>query len=860
MNEEDQEILAEFLVESVEIIDQLDREFVELEKEPDSRSRLASIFRAAHTIKGTSGLLGFHKLESVTHAGENVLAKLRDGKLTLSPDMTSALLHVVDAVREMLSAIEQTGEEGDGCYDELVADLNAFLKPAAPKVPVQEPAPETAAAEPPAEAAEPPGEAAEPPGEAPGEAAKPPGEAAKSPGEAAESLGETGNAPAATPAGDVPNTSAVAVAPPEEPTEPPATDESTPEAAAANPPATTAAATTDEKPAAQVKESAASQPTGSAQSKNSKASSNGPVAAEASVRIGVGILDRLMNLVGELVLARNQILQSAVLAEDQSLTSASQRLNLITSELQEGIMQTRMQPISSVWSKFPRIVRDLAMACGKQVKLELEGRQTELDRTIIEAIRDPLTHIVRNSVDHGIESSEDRVRAGKSPEGTLGFRAFHESGMVNIEVTDDGKGIDPEAVRAKAVERSVLSHEAAAKLSDRDAVLLVFQPGFSTAQKVSNVSGRGVGMDVVKTSIEKIGGTVDIQSQKGQGTTIRVKIPLTLAIIPALLVTCRKRRYAIPQVSLLEMVRLNPEDKASSIEYVRDTPVYRLRGTLLPLLFLEEILGDTAKGEPNSARATFTEKSDSGSAASEGDSNAPLQADQEEPVELNIVVLHADGKQFGLVVDSVEDTQEIVVKPLGRELKGIAAFAGATIMGDGRVALILDVFGIANQMGMSASAVEALRLSDETHEDDPSQPLLVVESVTNQSFALALDCVNRLEEIAVDRIESTGQRKVLQYRGNLLPLVFIEEICEGQQPAEFDAPLQVIVVSHAGQEFGVIVSRIVDIVDHHGSLHTNVQRPGITGCAVVDGRVTELVDLSAGTALVNVRTPATEAA
>ena len=379
-----------------------------------------------------------------------------------------------------------------------------------------------------------------------------------------------------------------------------------------------------------------------------------------------------MNLVGELVLARNQILQFTATQTDTGFIGASQRLNLVTSELQEGVMKTRMQPIGNLWTKFPRIIRDLSAQCGREVRLEMEGKDTELDKTIIEAIKDPLTHIVRNSVDHGIESPADRIARGKSPQGHLMLRAFHEGGQINIEIADDGAGIDPDRVRQKAVSRGIMTAEQAARLNDHEAVKLVFLPGFSTAEKVSNISGRGVGMDVVRTNIERIGGTVDIQSRIGLGTTLRIKIPLTLAIIPALIVNAGRERFAIPQAALVELVRLEAAQAKERLEHVGGATFYRLRGNLLPVITLHRELrveGGTSDGV------------------------------------VSIVVLNADGRQFGLIVDAISDTEEIVVKPLGKQLKRVNVFAGATIMGDGRVALILDVVGLAQQ----ARVITAMR-------------------------------------------------------------------------------------------------------------------------------------------------------
>lgn len=383
------------------------------------------------------------------------------------------------------------------------------------------------------------------------------------------------------------------------------------------------------------------------------------------MRIDVELLDHLMNLVGELVLARNQIQQFSCATEDATIHSASQRLNLITTELQESVMKTRMQPISNAWSKLPRVVRDLSSSCGKKVDVKMEGADTELDKTILEAIKDPLTHIVRNSVDHGIKTPDVRTANGKPAEGTLCLRAFHDGGQVNIEIIDDGGGINVDRVREKAIENGMVSAEQAADMNDRELTYLILLPGFTTAAQVTNVSGRGVGMDVVRTNIKRINGTLEIKSVPGRGTTLRIRIPLTLAIVPALIITTGGDQYAIPQVNLLELVRL-AGDRAQEIEFIHDAPVYRLRGKLLPLVYLDEQLGLREQRE---------------------------RTDREETV--NIAVLQAEDRQYGLVFDAITDTQEIVVKPLGQHLKGIPSYAGTTIMGDGTVALILDIIGLA---------------------------------------------------------------------------------------------------------------------------------------------------------------------
>jgi two-component system chemotaxis sensor kinase CheA len=540
-----------------------------------------------------------------------------------------------------------------------------------------------------------------------------------------------------------------------------------------------------------------------------------PAVADSTIRVDVGLLDKLMNLVGELVLARNQVLQFTSQLEDSSLNATSQRLNLITSELQEGVMKTRMQPIGVVWNKLPRVVRDLSATCGKQINLEMDGAETELDKTIIEAIKDPLTHIVRNSCDHGIENSEVRLRSGKPAQGRLMLRAFHEGGNVNIEIADDGGGIDTQRVRAKAVQQGLIREDQAERMSDRELANLIFLPGFSTAREVTSISGRGVGMDVVKTNIEKIGGTVDLVSRQGQGTTIRIKIPLTLAIIPGLVVSVRKERFVIPQTSLLELVRLEGEESRRLIEWVGQTPLYRRRGNLLPLAFLDRVLA-MDNGE---ARADET---------------------------LNIVVLQAEDRQFGLVVDRVNDTQEIVVKPLGKQMKGLNCYAGATIMGDGHVALILDVMGIAHRSGVLSEGRSGGRGEDKAIVDghgETRNSMLLFRAGEFERLAVPLALVARLEEIPHDRLEYAAGRPVVQYRGQLLPLVGLSGDSGGRAVDSAEDSLQVIVFADGENRIGMLVHEIVDIVEDEIQIRRASSRPGILGSAVIGGHVTDVLDL-----------------
>jgi len=794
------DIVREFLVESNESLDRLDRDLVALEKEPTSRDILGSIFRAVHTIKGTSGFLAFGKLEALTHVGESLLSLLRDGKLRLNAEITSALLAMVDAVRQMLSSIESTGQEGEKDYKELaglLASLQAAASAAGAGAAPQPVLPPPAAPEP--NAAPATDESRRSLGEILIESAKVP------PTEVAEALAQQRD-------GDPRRIGEILV------------------------------------------DRGAVKPAEVLDALKAQGEVHSSAISEGSIRVDVGLLDKLMNLVGELVLARNQILQFSTTQQDATFLNTTQRLNLITSELQEGVMKTRMQPIGNIWSKFPRVVRDLATACGKQVRLEMEGKETELDKTLIEAIKDPLTHLVRNAVDHGVEAPGKRAAAGKPAEGRLSLRAFHEGGQVNIEISDDGAGIDLERVKQKALEKGLITGEHAARMNDRETLNLIFLPGLSTAEKVTNVSGRGVGMDVVKTNIEKIGGTVDIQSRPAQGTTLKIKIPLTLAIIPALVVTSGGDRYAIPQVSLLELVRLEGEQASKGIEMIHGAPVHRLRGKLLPLVYLNRQLGVAKPGEHGGQVAGGVPSTVP--AASAAGAPAGLPAAHSEHASANIVVLQADDRQFGLVVDEINDTEEIVVKPLGKQLKGITTFAGATIMGDGRVALILDVLGLAQRANV-VSEVRDRNVAEKAAEveasHDDGESLLLLRGPDDGRMAMPLSLVARLEEFDRGNVEKSEGRAVVQYRGQILPLLHLSSaLLERRQqprnlrpapPAEGSEKIQVVVYADQGRSVGLVVDRILDIAHERIATPKHVGREGTLGSVVVQGRVTELLDV-----------------
>lgn len=748
------EIIGEFLVESYENLDQLDRDLVQLEQDPSNRACLASIFRTVHTIKGTSSFLGFRHLESLSHVGESLLSGLRDGKLSLNAETTSALLSMVDAIRGMLSSIEACGAEGDRDDQQLLDTLTRLQDPTrivSSSKPLGAILIEATTAQP----------------------------------------ADVDKAIDIQMSGDPRHIGEILV-----------------EAGIVEP--------------QDVVEALLVQSQSQSESKNS-------AVADASIRVDVGLLDRLMVLVGELVLARNQIMQFSGTGHDNAFIGASQRLNLITTELQEGVMKTRMQPIGNVWAKFPRVIRDLSISCDKQIRLEMEGRETELDRTIIEAIKDPLTHLLRNAVDHGIESPQTRLAQGKPHEGLVRLRAYHEGGHVNIEITDDGAGLDIERIKAKATANGLIRSDQLAHMTDREITNLIFLPGFSTAETVTNVSGRGVGMDVVKTNIEKIGGTIDVVTHVGTGSTFKLKIPLTLAIIPALIVTTGGQRYAIAQVSLLELVRLDPEAVRSGIEYVGDAPVYRLRGRLLPLVDLSDQLGVGKRIPSRNARSDHAKSSDSA---------------------MTLVVLQADGKEFGLVVESVNDTEEIVVKPLAKQLKGIGSYSGAAIMGDGRVALILDVLGVAQQANVltGSNDTDAFAAEGEPALGADRQSVLVVRVGADCRAAVPLALVDRLEEIPTNSTERAGDREVVQYRGGIMALIRLGVVL-GSAHDHLGAPsqdtMQVIVHRSGGRIIGLVVDEILDIVEDQIAIECSSAIPGVLGSAIIHGHVTDLLDVDA---------------
>lgn len=533
--------------------------------------------------------------------------------------------------------------------------------------------------------------------------------------------------------------------------------------------------------------------------------------SDANIRVSVGVLDKLMNLAGELVLSRNQLLQAVGMPNHAGLEATAARVDQVTSELQEAIMQTRMQPLAQVFNRFPRVVRDLSAKLGKQVDLQIHGKEVEVDKTIVEAIGDPLIHLIRNSLDHGIETPEVRARSGKKATGTISLEASHQAGSVKLVVRDDGAGIDADKLRSKAIAKGILSAEQAAELSEREAIELVFHPGFSTAEQVTDVSGRGVGMDVVKSNITRLGGTVEIFTRIGRGTEVHVKLPLTLAIIPSLIVRGGMQRFAISQASIHELVRVKASEVANRIPVIKGAEVLQLRGKLLPLVRLSKLLGLA----PNVAK--------------------PNQA-------IDIIVVETSNVRYGLIVDGLHDSEEIVVKPLGQHLKGCSCLAGATILGDGQVALILDVGGIAATAKLAKSTEEEAETTT-TNVNGEKQATLLFTNHPSETFGIPMAVIRRLERVRAEQIELIGGQPVLEYENSTLPLILLEEHIEAK-PRPEQPWIYVVIFDYNDREMAVTVPTLNEIRELPTTIDTRTFRePGVIGSVVVERLAIRLIDV-----------------
>ncbi|WP_029030510.1 hybrid sensor histidine kinase/response regulator [Salinarimonas rosea] len=774
------ELLREFLTETSEHLDTVDVELVRFEQDPNNEKILSNIFRLVHTIKGTCGFLGLPRLESLAHAAETLMGRFRDG-LPVTSSAVTLILATLDRIKEILAELERTAAEPEGVDSDLIGELERMAS-----------ADETTLL---AEAAAAPEPAPEP--------VAPPAPEPEAPRLGEVSLDELERAFLEAPGPDedfappapAPMPAAVAVVAEPQPAPAPA-----PEAAKPAP---------APKPAA--KPAGARDTAAKDNASQEGAASGENVAKVQTIRVNVDTLEHLMTMVSELVLTRNQLLEIARRHEDNGFKVPLQRLSHVTAELQEGVMKTRMQPIGTAWQKLPRIIRDLSSELDKKIELVMQGADTELDRQVLEVIKDPLTHMIRNSADHGIETPAERRAAGKPERGNIRLNAYHEGGTITIEISDDGKGLNFEAIRKKAVDRGLGSEAEIERMSEAQIAKFIFHPGFSTAKAVTAVSGRGVGMDVVKTNIELIGGTVEIASEQGKGSTFTIKIPLTLAIVAALIVAARDQRYAIPQVAVLELVRVK-KGSDHQIERINGTPVLRLRDRLLPIVPAAKVLGLD------------------GAAADAGDEGF-------------VVVSQVGRQRFGILVDGVFHTEEIVVKPMSTKLRHIPLFSGNTILGDGAVVLIIDPNGVAKMVDSGKSeqgyGFEEPTESEATEETE-TVTLLVFRGGGASLKAVPLSLVTRLEEIDASKIEWVGGRPLIQYRGKLMPLVpadpSIQIKSEGTQA--------LVVFSDGDRTMGLAVDEIVDIVDDVLDIELADDRSDLVGSAVVRGRATEIVNVA----------------
>lgn len=770
------DLISEFLTETNESLGLLDVELVKLEKNPEDQQILGQIFRVMHTIKGTCGFLGLPRLEHVAHASENVMGKIRDGAMSATPEVISLVLTSIDRIKDLIGKLEEQGKEPEGDDTEIIRVLNAC----------------------------------------------------------AESCGASVNGGGTMTAADLP--------PPPAPVEAMPMDDAKPDAGGnvsleelerifQSTPVAPEIAEKVTKPAAAPAPVAkpAAVPAKAAQGavaeglKAAEGGGEGTAGAVSgqSIRVNIDVLENLMQMVSELVLTRNQLIQIARVKNDVEFVTPIQRLSHITTDLQEGVMKTRMQPIGNAWAKFPRLIRDLALELNKKVELKMVGAETELDRQMLEMIKDPLTHMVRNSADHGLEGPEERRNAGKNEVGTVTLSAYHEGGHVLIKIIDDGRGINVDRVKQKALQNGLATQAELDQMSDQQISQFIFKAGFSTAEKVTSVSGRGVGMDVVVTNIQKIGGSVELFSQQGKGSTFLIKLPLTLAIMPVLVVECFAQRFAIPQIRVSEIVSISEHgagDSNSTIDYVveelNNSKVLRLRERLLPLFSLQDILK-----------------------LSHPEGTKPANE------ELFVVVCHVGSYEFGLIVDRVFDTEEIVVKPVAPVLKSIEVYSGSTILGDGSVIMILDPNGIVKAAGVT----NASGTKEDTEAEEKRARAADGQLVTFLTFlaggkapkCVPLELVSRLEEVKSETIEWSGDTQVVQYRGDLMRIVTLD----GSYAVPEKGMAQVIVFADEGRILGIVVEDILDIVEAPMEVKGTAERSGYLGSLVIHDKSTDLMDV-----------------
>ena len=788
------DLLREFLTETGESLDTVDNQLVRFEQDPNNAKILDNIFRLVHTIKGTCGFLGLPRLEALAHAGETLMGKFRDG-MPVTAEAVTLILGSIDRIKEILRGLEATEAEPEGNDQDLIVQLHqmaergmqamaakAAMAPATSEQAAPEPAiPEPATSEVAASAPSAPPKPANTEGtltyQVLGRELRP--------GEV--SLDELERAFRET---------TIELAPPLAP------EMASPGEPQAVRPAAAEAESEQQKASPKAAKLAARKVVAEAEG------GEGDRVANQSIRVNVDTLEHLMTMVSELVLTRNQLLEISRRNEDTEFKVPLQRLSNVTAELQEGVMKTRMQPIGNAWQKLPRIVRDLASELHKQIELEMHGADTELDRQVLDLIKDPLTHMVRNSADHGLETPAERLAAGKPEQGTIRLSAYHEGGHIIICIADNGRGLNTERIKAKAVANGLVTEAELEKMTEAQIHKFIFAPGFSTASAVTSVSGRGVGMDVVRTNIDQIGGTIDIKSVAGEGSSVTIKIPLTLAIVSALIVEAGGDRFAIPQLSVVELVRARANSD-HRIERIKDTAVLRLRNKLLPLMHLKKLL-----------------KIDEGSSA--------------DPENGFIVVTQVGSQTFGIVVDGVFHTEEIVVKPMSTKLRHIDMFSGNTILGDGAVIMIIDPNGIAKALGAAGNASHEIADENAAQRASAAEQmtsLLVFRAGSAQPKAVPLGLVTRLEEVAADKIELSNGRHMVQYREQLMPLVQMNGVnvqTSGTQP--------ILVFADDGRSMGLVVDEIIDIVEERLNIEVAGSGEGILGSAVIKGQATEVIE------------------
>lgn len=873
MDIQDREILNEFVSESREHLADIEQNLLAMEEAGDAADDelINRVFRAVHTVKGASGFFGLQKISRLSHTMENLLAKLRDRGLSITSPRIDALLNASDLLKGMIDDVDNSDSFK---IDDVIKMLESSMEDSS-----SEKNQNDQEASYPQEIPEKPNIISQLPPEVL-EAAKKKGpmnlyhfimdassiaaafkkEAdGKTLHDVMSQIGEIIYAepdPSAIvrdrlpypPKLDIyfftilePDVLAITYDINEKAIKP------VPAPAEKKPPLPSGS----EVPPKEVSPDPLPSPSASQASASLKPPKKVPQSRQETVRVSLQLLNRLMDLAGELVLGRNQLLQTLKNSNLPILHTLSQRVT----ELQEHIMQTRMQPVGNVFNKFPRIVRDMSKKVNKKISLKIEGNEVELDRSIIEVISDPLTHLIRNSVDHGIEPPEERAKAGKEPEGTISLRAYQERGQANIEIQDDGRGIDPEKIRAKAIEKGILSQEEAAAMNQRELINLVFRPGFSTAEAVSDISGRGVGMDVVKTNFERFGGVIEINSEVGKGTTVTVRLPLTLAIIPSIIAKVENQRFAIPQVNLEEIVRVKMGDKKTRVERIKGYEVLRLRGHLLSIVRLADVLkiprtvihpetGETIQDR----RINIADRRTKVSAYLNNQNRREGSDRRKYHQEFHILVLKFGGNKYGLIVDEVLDTEEIVVKPLSSYLKSIPLYSGTTIMGDGRIAMILDAQGIARAANLKLEDIKDISRVEEEglirKRMLEKQYILLFTVSENEVFTLPMSMVARIEKIAVKDIETIGEKEFVSLRGKSLPLIRLEQYLPIKPPEREHDTLFGIIPRMATHPFGIIATNVIDAIETTVDLDTeSIHEKGFLGTIILSGKTIPVIDL-----------------